>query len=215
MVIRWEWVAGALALSAIGWWFSPLSPRPLYYPAPLAGSVVNCPMPPTVVDGAEPLQTPVPAGLQPFRLEPGTLTALAGFSIEGRVLSRRDYRTDRFSDFAPTDLGLGWGRMREDSVLAQIHFRQEVRFLTYRWPGRPPIPLPEIQRSSANVHIVPANAAVARELKRTHEGSNVRVDGWLVHVQSRHGWETDSSLTREDTGPGACEIVYACSIRVR
>ncbi|MEI2456476.1 MULTISPECIES: hypothetical protein [Lysobacter] len=206
------WIALALLLSAVGWWYSPISPRALHYPAPAQGASVRCPMPPRVRDYAEPLQTPVPAGLRPFRLVPGTLTPLAGFSIEGRVLSRRDYRNGLTAEFSPTDLGIGWGRMREEAVLSKLRFSQEVRFLTYRFEGEPPIPLQEMQRSSANLHIIPADAEVARALKRTHKDQRVRVHGWLVLADAGGGWRWQSSLTRTDTGDGACELVYACAI---
>jgi len=205
------WVLLAL-LCTLGWWYSPISPRPLHYPAPAHGARVRCPMPPRVTDYAEPLQTPVPAGLQPFRLEPGTLTPLAGFSIEGRVLSRRDYRSGRDADFSPADLGLGWGRMREQAVLSRLRISQEVRFLSFYYPdGRPPIPQAEITRSSANLHIIPADAEVARALKRTRKDQRVRVHGWLVRAEAKN-WQWNTSLVRTDTGNGACELVYACAI---
>ncbi|MGO1003951.1 hypothetical protein [Lysobacter sp. CA196] len=207
------WVVCCLILSAIGWWYSPVSPRPLHFPAPADGASIDCPMPPRVVDGAEPLQTSVPASLQPFRLEPGSATPLAGFSIDGRVLSRRDYRMGREAEFSPTDLAIGWGRMREDTVLSQLDITQEVRFLTYRYFDKPPIPVDEMQRSVGNLHIIPANAEVARALKRVRKDQRVRVDGWLVRVETQQGMRWDSSMSRTDTGKGACELVYACSIQ--
>lgn len=213
--LRREWIAAALALSAIGWWYSPISPRALPFPAQAPGFAQPCLPPPLVAAGAEPLQTAVPGDLRPFRLEAGTLTPLAGFSIDARVLSRRDYRADRLAEFSPTDLAVGWGRLSDDAVLARMRFKQEVRFVTYYWDREPPIPVQEISRSSANLHIIPADAQVARELKRIRADARVRVDGWLVRIDAKHGWDATSSLTRDDTGAGACEIVYACAIQVR
>ena len=43
-------------------------------------------------------------------------------------------------------------------------------------------------------------------------GDRVRIDGWLVQVNAPDGWRWRSSLTREDSGGGACEVVYVCSI---
>lgn len=213
--IRPGWIASALALGAIGWWYSPISPRALHFPPPAPGFADPCPLPALADADAEPLQTPVPAELRPFRLQPGTLTPLAGFSIDGRILSRRDYRADRLSEFSPTDLAMGWGPLADEAVIARMKFKQEVRFLSYYWDAAPPIPLRDIGLSSANLHIVPANAAVARELKRVRAGGRVRVDGWLVRIQASDGWEASSSLSRDDTGAGACEIVYACAIALR
>jgi hypothetical protein len=40
----------------------------------------------------------------------------------------------------------------------------------------------------------------------------VRIDGWLVQVRASDGWQWRSSLTREDAGAGACELVYVCAV---
>ena len=74
--------------------------------------------------------------------------------IEGHRVEMPD-RFDREADYAPTDLALGWGRMTEDAVVARLDIRQSGRWYRYRWQGDPPIPLAEIVRSSANMHMVP------------------------------------------------------------
>jgi hypothetical protein len=45
-------------------------------------------------------------------------------------------------------------------------------------------------------------------------GDRVRIEGWLVEATAPDGWRWRSSLTREDTGNGACELVYVCAIEV-
>lgn len=70
----------------------------------------------------------------------------------------------------------------------------------------------EIVRSSANMHLIPADAAVAQALRGVRAGQNVRIDGWLVQADAPDGWRWRSSLTREDSGGGACELVYVCGI---
>ena len=57
-----------------------------------------------------------------------TLQPLAGFSVEARVLSRENYRLGREAELSPTDLALGWQRMREDPVLAQLKISQSSRW---------------------------------------------------------------------------------------
>ena len=146
-------------------------------------------------------------------VEGARLQPLAGFSIDARVLSRRDYRLGREAGIAPTDLALGWGRMRDDQVLARLDIEQRGRWYRYTWHDRsPPIPSREIARSSANMHIIPADAAAAAALARIEAGQRVRIDGWLVEIAAHDGWRWRSSLTRDDQGGGACELVYACSI---
>jgi hypothetical protein len=154
----------------------------------------------------------VPASLAPFRLQAATLKPLAGFSVEARVLSREDYSVGREADLSPTDLALGWGRMRDDDVLSRLDISQGGRFYSYRWEDQPPLPPPEIVRSSANMHLIPANEAAAEALRRVRKDDRVRIDGWLVEAEATDGWRWRSSTTREDSGAGACEVIYVCAI---
>jgi hypothetical protein len=216
------WLLLGISL-AVGWWLSPWSPRVPSVPrigfdadaasARATGSSPPCPPPPRVAEGADPLQSPVPALFPALTVEGARLQPLAGFSIDARVLSRRDYRLGRETAISPTDLALGWGRMRDDRVLSRLDIEQRGRWYRYTWRDRsPPIPLREIARSSANMHIIPADVATAATLARIEAGQRVRIDGWLVEIAADDGWRWRSSLTRDDQGGGACELVYACSI---
>ena len=131
------------------------------------------------------------------------------------MLGREDYHMGREATFSPTDLALGWGRMADEAVLAQLEISQGGRWYRYRWRDQPPIPTDEIIRSSANMHVVPADEAVAGALGRIKARQHVRIDGWLVRIDAADGrWHWRSSLSREDSGDGACELVYACAITV-
>jgi hypothetical protein len=205
-------VALLLGVAIVGWWFSPLSPRVPAVASPIAGAVPRCPLPPAVVPGEAPLQSPLPSDLAPFRLQAATLTPLAGFSVDARVLSREDYHAGREADLSPTDLALGWGAMRDDAVLSRLDISQSGRWYHYAWRGEPPLPPDEIARSSANMHLIPATTAVAETLHRVHRDDRVRIDGWLIEADAPDGWHWRSSLTRDDTGDGACEVIYVCAI---
>ena len=212
MNLRNVLIAMAL-LGLAGWWFSPHSPRVPAPPALADGTAyAGCPLPPLVARGQAPLQSDVPDSLAPFQLEDASLQPLAGFSVDARVLSREDYGFGREADYSPTDLALGWGRMTDDAVLSKLDIGQSSRWYHYRWQGDPPIPPREIIDSSANMHMIPSGKAVASALREVRPGQRVRIDGWLVQVDAKDGWHWRSSLTREDTGGGACEVVYVCSI---
>lgn len=203
-----------LLAGLVGWWHSPYSPNRKAVAAPPAHGVAPACRPPAWGDAsAAPLQSDVPTPVRPFRLQAATLTPLAGFRIDARVLSRRDYARGRESELSPTDLALGWGRMREDAVLDRLDISQSGRWYFYRWRDAPPLPPGEIVRSSANMHFIPADAIAARELADVREGDRVRVEGWLVEAVAPDGWRWRSSLTRDDSGEGACELVYVCSMR--
>ncbi|HEY6544870.1 MAG TPA: hypothetical protein VIZ64_08255 [Dokdonella sp.] len=194
------WIAVAIVLLAFGatrW----AAQRPV---AQAAG---------TLVAGA-PRQTS-PSDDAPFEFAGFELTPLADFELEARVLSREDYTFGTESELSPTDLALGWGRMSDSAVIEQLEIGQSARFYHYRWRDQPPIPAAEIVRSSANMHLIPADETVARDLARVRVGQLVDLRGRLVEARRADGWGWRSSLTREDSGGGACELVFVDSISAR
>lgn len=215
MRMRGRIIAAVAACLLLGWWLAhPRATLPRPDPASTVASTTAsraCPLPPQVAHGDAPRQTDVPRGLALPAIGDATLTPLAGFSVDARVLGREDYRLGREADYSPTDLALGWGRMSEDAVLSRLAISQGGRWYRYRWQGDPPIPLDEIVRSSANMHMVPADDTIAAALKRIQPGQRVRIDGWLIRIDGEN-WRWRSSLTREDSGGGACELVYACAV---
>jgi hypothetical protein len=138
---------------------------------------------------------------------------LQDFSIDARVLSATHYTFGREADLSPVDLALGWGRMSDESVLKNISISQSGRF--YFWHvDEFPIPRREIETHSANMHMIPADSEVEKTLLSIKQGQVVHISGYLVEAKASDGWHWRSSLTREDTGDGACEVVYVKSVYV-
>ena len=166
---------------------------------------------PGVTVAAEPRQND--AGSAEFVHKGYTIAPLQTFDIEARVLGVKSYRTGREADLSPVDLALGWGRMSDSAVLEQVSISQGNRF--YFWRVKEfPIPREEIERSSANMHMIPADSGIERRLDQVREGQRVRIQGWLVEARGPDGWRWRSSLTRNDTGAGACEVIYVRDIAI-
>ena len=161
-----------------------------------------------------PLQSD-PVSRATTRLGDFELTPLADFSLDARVLSRADYRLGTESELSPTDLALGWGRMSDSAVIARLEISQSARFYSYRWSDEPPIPAREIMVSSANMHLIPADPGVAAAIARVRVGELIALRGHLVEVHREDGWRWRSSLRRDDSGAGACELVLVDSIEPR
>lgn len=148
-----------------------------------------------------------------LRVEDYRVTALETFSIEARVLGREDYRFDHGARISPTDLALGWGPMADLELTREIQIRQGNRW--YYWRTETfPIPRREIERNSANMHMIPANTEVAHVLGRVKTGQLIRLSGQLVRVDGDNGFQWVSSLTREDTGNGACELIWVEQLQI-
>lgn len=149
----------------------------------------------------------------PFDVNGFRVTPLHDFSIQARVLGVEEYRFDREASLSPVDLALGWGPMSDSEVLQHIDISQSGRF--YFWRGKDlPVPQRDIERSSANMHMIPADKAIERRLKSVRVGQVVRIEGWLVEARSPDGFFWRSSLTRDDTGAGACELIFVKNLQV-
>ena len=156
----------------------------------------------------EPLQTP-PASKRPFLHGKYTITPLADYTLTARVMSREDYHFDSSAGLSPTDLALGWGRMSDERIYGSLGIRQSGRFYRYGWGADgPPIPKDEIVRSSANVHIIPADKPIARIIDGIEDGDLVHLSGQLIEATRLDGWRWRSSLVRTDSGDGACEVFW-------
>ena len=141
------------------------------------------------------------------------ITPLAEFQLTGKILSREDYSFGRESDLSPIDLALGWGAMSDEAVLDKIDISQSGRW--YRWQVKDfPIPRKTIETQSANMHMVPANSQVEDMLEKTKQGQIVELSGYLIRVDADDGWHWQSSMTRNDTGAHACELILVQSFQV-
>lgn len=200
----WQWLKGrfwllalALGLAAFGlhhWLTGPMHP------------------PPGVLAVEDPVQGP-PTRTDPWSVGSDTLTSLASFDIRARVLARERYRFDRAADLSPIDLALGWGRMSDSAVLDQLKIWQDGRW--YYWStSKFPIPPGEVTTHSANMHMIPATPLVKRQLLRLRVGQVVRIQGQLITAQGGDGWHWTSSVSRTDSGDGACEVIWVETVGV-
>ena len=157
----------------------------------------------------EPPRVATPDGV--IRLNGHTITPLQPFQLEALVLGREDYRFDRGARVSPTDLALGWGPMADPQILKRIDISQSNRW--YRWRTDDfPIPRRDIETHSANMHLIPADASVAHALERVEPGQRITLAGQLVRVDGDDGFHWLSSLSRDDIGEGACELIWVQSL---
>lgn len=166
---------------------------------------------PGVLAAEEPMQDELDlvAGVERdgFRLVPR-----ADFSATVRVLHREEYSIGPLAKLVPTDFAVGWGPMSDSKVLSDIEISQGNRFYywhTENWP----IERRDIETHSANWHVIPDNDEVRAALARLRAGSVVELRGQLVDIEGGEGGMR-TSLRRDDTGAGACEILLASSARL-
>lgn len=138
---------------------------------------------------------------------------LAKFRAKGLILSLKDYRKgpdEHRISLSPTDIALGWGPMANPSILKNFRYYQENRFFYYANYvsfSEEALNL-NIDAHVANIHIIPASAEVAAMLRRLHPNDMVELEGKLVRVFFKGQTVWESSLSRTDSGDGACELLY-------
>ena len=167
--------------------------RPITYPA---GVLIE----------SEPAQVEI-AGAEPIEHGDYKLKPLARFAVDARILHRKVYRYDRESKLAPVDLALGWREMSDQAVLDRLTISQSTRFYWYQYQLPPPIPRERIILRSTNVHVIPATPAVASFCKSLRKGELVHLEGKLVEATGPEMNTWRSSLSRTDSGNGACELM--------
>ena len=144
---------------------------------------------------------------EPWMKDEFTITPMAEFHVKARVLSYENYRLGKESEISPLDLALGWGPMSDQVNLDQIEIKQRNRW--YYWKTKSlPTPQNIIISNSANMHIIPANIKIDAALNGIKRGSLIELSGYLVTVKADKGWTWKSSLSRNDSGDGACEIFW-------
>jgi hypothetical protein len=178
-------------------------PQPLFPPKPIArpAGMVVAPDPPVQKN----LHSAPTISYQDAQLQP-----LAEYSFEARLLFITWY-SDRGAKYSPVDLSITWGMMSDSANLDLLEWSASSRFVNYRWPDQPPIPIAEIKPRVANVHILPATPDLITRIAKLRPGNRVRARGMLVNLRGPNFmWNTSTS--REDDGDGACELLYLTEI---
>jgi hypothetical protein len=160
---------------------------------------------------AEPQQTNVTNG-ERVHMGRWTLTVRATYRVTARVLGREPYHFDSLSDLIPEDLALGWGPMSDSRVLKTLEISQGNRFYYWRPTTATTIARDSIIANSANTHVIPQNSTIARQLERLRPGEVVTLSGELVDGTRNDGRWIKTSLVRNDTGAGACEVMLVTDV---
>ncbi len=166
-----------------------------------------------VVVNLDPYQKNLDA-LDSFKTGAYTITKVAEYDITARVLSTKKYN-DKMSKLSKFDFALGWNKMSDYNIVKDISVIQYTRFYLWHFKNNYQlITVKEATESSANVHLLTDDKSIQRQLRKVNKNDIVNIKGYLVNVQSDSGWLINSSLTRTDDGPGACEVFWVEEITI-
>ncbi len=148
-------------------------------------------------------------GLAPLSKQQ-SIRALQSFKGDFRILGSKTYSSDEQAKFSPIDYAVSWGLFAEPEIARHISVNQYDRFLNWKI-DRLPVPAEQAMQMVSNMHIIPANPEIAKQIKHVKRGDLVRLKGELVEIKDKNLVWT-SSLTPSDTGDGACELFRVSSI---
>ena len=141
----------------------------------------------------------------------------ARYDITARVLRKEIYRADGAASLAPVDLAVGWGPLSDSATIDKLEFSQMGRF--FYWKPKEfatfPLDAQALITHAAQMHLIPATKDLESRIKRLRPGQLVTIGGYLVDISGPGGFAWNTSLTRTDTGDGACEIVWVETMEVR
>ncbi|MDZ4181316.1 MAG: hypothetical protein U1B83_00460, partial [Candidatus Cloacimonadaceae bacterium] len=144
------------------------------------------------------------------------LSAKAEYRIGGILVSKRRYTNGFMSDLSPWDYAMIWGDV--PNFINHIKFDQIVRYCLFKYDPSQGIDVDYVSRHLSNNHLIPANKNIRKALKAGKKGMSVELSGYLVDVDAvlpgggSQTWR--SSMKRDDTAGGACEIIYVTRLRL-
>jgi hypothetical protein len=125
-----------------------------------------------------------------------------------------EYWAEKWNQFTPlawlrdiaAGFGGGVGPYVGPTVLDRISISQGERWYTWR-PEHQSLPLSnaDIVSHSANIHTIPSNPEIKKQLRGLREGDIAEMDGSRVEVHLGDGGKWIGSLGPTDTGGGACD----------
>ena len=172
----------------------------------------------------EPLQTPTTRS--PFAVQAGgvhyRIRPVFDYAIDGLVVSL--HHSDSWWDWIHTasndhlnvvDLCVVWGANAEAGAYERMKF-SSGQLVCYVSTTDASAWQPQFVRALSNNHLLTDQPAVARQLRRLRVGDQIHLAGELAEYSHDHGFAftRGTSVTRDDTGNGACETIFVREVSV-
>jgi hypothetical protein len=147
------------------------------------------------------------------------LTPVFAYEMNGLVVSKLNYKLFgiyRSDSIFPVDLCMIWGDNVSSKVYKswKLRFSQDCRWCEVEWWGNLDFKLHQL----ANCHLVTNKPGILKKINRIVAGDQLKIRGKLVNIEGELVGKPDrytprqlswrSSVSRADSGAGACEIIY-------
>ncbi len=141
------------------------------------------------------------------------------YSLTGLVVSYRHHdgnsRMHRLSNdhLNMLDVCVVWGDNADPALLQQLDFWNGIfscNVKTRDWDVWYAFDI----YSLSNNHLLSDDASIRDQVRKIRIGDQIRVEGWLASYGTNTGDERGTSVTRDDTGDGACETIFVDRFRI-
>ena len=149
-------------------------------------------------------------GLAPI-VEGQSIAVVQPFYGNFRILGSKVYADDAQAKFSPIDYAVSWGLFARPDIARSISVNQYDRYLNWKM-DKLPVPAQQAMQMVSNMHIIPANPDIAKQIQQVKRGDLVRLQGELVEIRDKD-LQWTSSLSASDIGDGACELFRVSSIQ--
>jgi hypothetical protein len=155
--------------------------------------------------------TPITQAIDGFTY---ALEPTSTYKITGLVVSSYDSRSwyDIYHKNDPgniKDLCLVWGSNINNEAYQNVKFRSGQFTCYYSWFGTDPH---FNSQAFSNNHLLPATDAIKKAIRHTHRGDQVKIGGYLINYtvtkKDQVVGRRLTSVSRDDSGNGACEVLY-------
>jgi hypothetical protein len=152
-----------------------------------------------------------------YRGRPFDVKPLADYEFWGVIVSHNDIDSlaDIYHDedaVDTKDVCVAWGEAAANPEIHKVKFRSGPFTCYFQYPGDVVFQ----QQHVSNNHLVTDDPGLRERIARLRVGDQIHAKGMLVSYRPADqpdNWRT-SSLTRGDTGPGACEVFFARELEV-
>jgi hypothetical protein len=140
----------------------------------------------------------------------------ARYTLSGIVVGTERYRMGMTGKLVPYDVAVVWGKLVEQDRYRRISWSQDDRWYVWRLERDAGFGTDMIIRNSSNNHLIPANDNLRKAIGLLKQGERAEIRGFLVEVEGKKGnswYRWSSSLSREDSGSGSCEVIYLTGLK--
>jgi len=155
-----------------------------------------------------------------YRGQDYVLEPLADYQFGGLVVTRNDISAfdDIYHDANSVDvidICVVWGSNLNSELLGKFSFWSEPWTCNYQTDSSAAMEEFAAHQLSNN-HLLPASESIGKTLSQIRRGDQVKIRGKLVsyYQSGQEAYPRTSSLSRFDSGNGACEVIYVESAEI-